>query len=110
MDLPLDEGGNQEQNKGQDAQEHIFKIALDKLSDQHQDDRQAQDDVDRDHRAFFLPKLFYGVPRPSGGICFFLPFNLDCAPSLSNSGDRRFSFSLLYHNRPPPRNHRPPPA
>ena len=92
-DPPLDDGGQGEQYQRQDAQEHVFKVPVEKLGHHGQDDQDSKNDVDGDHRFFPLQLFPQLTPHPGSfaGIFWphlYLPFYIIYCYSIAVSGTK----------------------
>lgn len=89
----LDDGGQGEQYQRQDAQEHVFKVPVEKLGHHGQDDQDSKNDVDGDHRFFPLQLFPQLTPHPGSfaGIFWphlYLPFYIIYCYSIAVSGTK----------------------
>ncbi len=71
MDLPLDKGGHQKEEEGQDTQKHIFKVAVEELGHQDHQDGQAEHHIEGGHHALFGPQGLHRSPDLSRPLFSF---------------------------------------
>lgn len=63
LELPLQNGGHEKEHQGQHAEEHVFKISVEKLGYQGQDDQHPEHQVHRGDHALSMQGGIGGVPK-----------------------------------------------